>query len=302
MYRHRNWQLETWAEWGYWSSDRADYYFGVRQGELAEDAPAVDVGDLSQWSLGTALRYSYRQNHHLSLNLAYSSFSDGIEDSPVIDRSATPGVQIGYRYEFGNMRVPARDGDYNFFRNNGNPWSLRVAAGCTTETRLNLIVRGDINCNYEGAGLASLSVARQISETTFSLPLEAWVRVGLSRHFQNDLQPDFWEGFFSVKALYRRFPWSRYVDTRFGIGSGLSYAGRIPALEKQKALEKSRASSHLLHHLDVSLDVSVGDTPASVKVASIVLWFLCTPSLGSILQRRSLQQRLRRLQHQHAVF
>lgn len=259
VHRTPKWQLEPWAEWTYWSADRADYYFGVTEGELGEGTPAVDVGSTSRWSIGSALRYSVAAKHEVSLNLAYEVFSSNIEDSPIVEETLTPGVQIAYRYRFDDLRTPKIDGAYNFYENNGNPWSLRVAGGCTTTTKLNEILRGNFNCNYEDVRMASVSAARLASEHTFGLPLETWVRLGLARHFEGDVGSDFFEGFFSVKALYRQFPWSETVGTRIGIGSHISYAGEVPALEEEKAEDNTRNTSRLLHHLEVSLDVSLGD-------------------------------------------
>jgi outer membrane protein len=259
VFRTPAWQIEPWAEWGHWSADRADYYFGLNKGELGEGTPEVRIGSLSRWSVGTAVRYSFARQHELSMNLAYRIFDDAIDNSPIVEETATPSVQIAYRYQFDDLRRPADDGDYNFYRNNGNPWSLRVAGGCTSTTKLNEILRGNFNCNYEDVGMASVSAARLASERALGLPLEAWVRLGVARHFQGDVGPDFFEGFFSVKALYRRFPWSKYVGTRIGIGSHVSYAGEIPALELEKAEDNARNTSRFLHHLEVSLDVSVGD-------------------------------------------
>ncbi len=246
VFRYPSLQLEPYVEWDHWSADRADYYFGVREGELGSDAPAVDVGSLSRWGVGAAVRYAFWNNHNISLNAAYRQFDKAIEDSPIIDERAAPFVQLAYHYELNDSRVPRNSGDYNFFRNNGNPWSLRVAGGCTSTTKLNEIVRGKINCNYEDNGLVSLSVARRASEHVFTLPIEAWIRGGVAWHEQNDLQSGFWEGFFSIKGVFRRFPWSKYVDTRFGIGTGVSYAGRVPARENEKAENRNHVDENFV--------------------------------------------------------
>jgi outer membrane protein len=259
VYRRSHWQVEPWAEFGWWSDQRADYYFGVRPDEASATRPAASVGSTTHWGVGTALRYTLWQRHHLNLNLAYRQFADGIEDSPIVDTTAAPSVEIGYRYELNELRVPAGDGAYDFLRNNGSPWSLRLAYGCTTETKLNAIIRGDINCSDDDTHLASLFAGRQVARRVFGLPLEAWMRGGVARRFENDLQDDFWEVVIGARALFRRFPWSEYVETRIGIGNGISYAGSPPALEQRKAVEKNRATSRMLHYLDVNLDVSVGD-------------------------------------------
>ncbi|MFT7287907.1 MAG: outer membrane protein [Halieaceae bacterium] len=120
-------------------------------------------------------------------------------------------------------------------------------------------MRGHINCSDADTGLASVFAARKLSNDLFTLAIEAWLQVGLSRRFESDLQDDFWEGVFAFKALYRRFPWSDRVETRLGFSAGLSYAGSVPFIEKDKAEEKDRRSSQLINYLEFSLDFCLGD-------------------------------------------
>jgi outer membrane protein len=180
-------------------------------------------------------------------------------DSPIVANDSGTSFQVGYRYEFGGEKTVRHDGQYNFVTNNARPSAVRLAYGCTTETKFVEILQGDINCADIDTHLASAFVSRQLTENMLTLPIEGWLQLGLGRRFQNDLQSDFWEGVFAFKALFRQFPWSDSVQTRVGFSNGLSYAGRIPALEIEKAARKNRRESHLLHYLEFSLDVSVGD-------------------------------------------
>ena len=231
------------------------------------------VDSTSSWAIGVAGRYSFLKQHHLSLNLAYRQYASPISDSPIVTEDAVASAQLSYRYELGELRIPEHDGDFNFFTNNGNAYSLRLAYGCTTDTSLNKIVRGDINCNDDDTSLASVFLGRKISNDVFTLPIEAWLVGGVARRFENDLQDDFWEGVIAFKAIYRRFPWSKYVETRFGLAEGLSYADRIPWLEQEKGDEKDRRTSHLINYLDVSLDVSVGDVFGAEELKNLFFGF-----------------------------
>lgn len=257
--RGNQWQLEPWVEYNVLSEDKADYYFGVQSDEATATRPAYTVEQGSVWAAGLAGRYSLWRHHQLNLNLAYRAYSDEIASSPIVAEDSGVSVQFGYRYEFGGEKRPKDSGEYNFATNNARPTSLRVAYGCTTETKFVEILQGDINCADLDTDLASVFLGRQLSDRMLTLPIEGWLQLGLGRRFENDLQDDFWEGVFAFKAMFRQFPWSDSVETRVGFSNGVSYTGRIPALEQDKAARKNRRESHLLHYLEFSLDVSVGD-------------------------------------------
>ena len=256
--RGSGWQVEPWAEANWFSSEKADYYFGVKPEEENADRSAYSLSDTTNVRLGTAFRYSPWKQHHFNLNAGYTHFDSSIKDSPIVDQNGVFNTSASYRYEFGEMSH-SDDGAFNFFTNNENPWSLRVAYGCTSDTSLNEILRLGINCEGDGTHLASLFGSRQISETMFTLPIEVWLTSGIVRRFESDYEGNFWEGVLAFKAIFREFPWSKYVETRFGIAEGLSYAQKIPNIETERAEERDRRTSKLLNYLDFSLDVSIGD-------------------------------------------
>ena len=275
VFRYEQWQMEPWAQWQWLSANKADYYFGVRESEASGERPAYTLDATGRWGAGVAFRYTAWDQHHLTLNLAYHRYRDAISDSPVVTDTATPSAQFTYRYELGRRRTAQRGGEdeYNFFTNNGSPTSARLAYGCTTETKFNAIVRGELNCRNDGTGLASVFVGRKLADDLFTLPMEVWIYGGLARRFENNLQDDFFEGVLALKALYRRFPWSKHVETRIGLGHGLSYAERVPNLERTKAEDRNRRISHLLNYLEFSIDVSVGDVLRAERLRNLFFGF-----------------------------
>ncbi|MDP5052172.1 MAG: MipA/OmpV family protein, partial [Congregibacter sp.] len=259
VFRGGDWQLEPWAEYSWLSGDKADYYFGVREDEETDTRPAYVLTGGESWALGIAGRYSLYKHHQLNVNLSYRMYGDDIADSPIVANDTGANVQFGYRYEFGAQQRAETGGEFNVVSNNARPGAVRLAYGCATEVKFVEILQGDIGCSDLQTDLASVFVSRQLSERMLNLPVEGWLQAGLGRRFENDLQSDFWEGVFAFKAMFREFPWSQRLETRLGFSNGLSYAGRIPALEVEKAARKNRRESHLLHYLEFSLDVSVGD-------------------------------------------
>lgn len=275
VHRRGAWQVEPWLDLRWLSAEKANYYFGVRESEATDTRPAYDVEEALGWGAGVALRYRFRHDHNLTLNLAWREQGSAVSTSPVVEDGGAPRIEFSYRYEPKDLRVARREeeGAYNFFTNNGNATSLRVAYGCTTETKFNAIVRGEIDCGDIDTDLASVFVGRRISDRIMTLPVEGWLQGGLVRRFESGLQDDFFELVLGFKALYRRFPWSEHVETRIGLGHGLSYAAEIPALEQQKAVQKNRQTSRLLNYMDFSVDVSVGDVFRSRRLQNLFFGF-----------------------------
>ncbi|WP_008295302.1 MipA/OmpV family protein [Congregibacter litoralis] len=259
VFRGNRWQLEPWAEYNTLAAGKADYYYGVREDEVTDTRPAYTLEDGSIWGVGVAGRYAVGRHHQFNLNLAYRGYGGDIGASPIVARDRGSSLQFGYRYEFGGEKLPLGDEDFNFVTNNARRSAVRAAYGCSTEVKFVEILQGDIGCSDLDTELASVFVSRQLTERMVTLPIEGWLQLGLGRRFENNLQDDFWEGVFAFKALFRQFPWSDSVETRVGFSNGVSYTGRVPALEQEKAARKNRRESHLLHYLEFSLDVSVGD-------------------------------------------
>jgi len=255
--RGANLQLEPWTEINWFSSEKADYYFGVKPEEETTTRSAYTLSDTTNFRIGSALRYTAWKQHHFHLNVGYTHFDSSITESPIVDKNGIFNTSLSYRYELGDMSH-SDNGEFNFFTNNPNPWSMRVAYGCSTDTTLNKILRLDVNCEGDGTHLASLFASRQLSETMFTMPVEVWLTSGVARRFESEYQGNFWEGILAFKAIFRKFPWSDIVETRFGVAEGFSYAGKVPNSETAGG-EEDRQSSQLLNYLDFSLDVSIGD-------------------------------------------
>jgi outer membrane protein len=86
---------------GHWVDKKAvNYYFGVRDDEVAAGRPAY-AGE-SGFNTELGLRAMYRLDAHQSLilDLSATSLSDGIKNSPIVDRSSQNRVLLSYMYRF----------------------------------------------------------------------------------------------------------------------------------------------------------------------------------------------------------
>lgn len=271
-WRGENWQLQPWLRANYYSRETANYYFGVTADEVLVDRPEYSLDATASVAAGASLRVTAWERHNVSLNAGYTVFNDDITDSPIVSENAVFNTSLSYRYEIDDLNRSS-SGDYNFFTNNPNPWSYRIAYGCTSDTSLNKILRLQIDCQGDGTHLGSFFLSRQLSETLMTLPIEAWVTTGVARRFESEYQGNFWEGVLAFKAVFRQFPWSDTIETRFGVAEGISYAQKVPNIESERAADRDRRNSKFLNYLDFSLDVSLGDVIGNQKLKSCFVGF-----------------------------
>ncbi|MFQ3786481.1 MipA/OmpV family protein [Halomonas sp. A29] len=84
-----------------WQDDKAvDYYFGVRDSEARIDRPAYAGESATNIEAGVRGVYMFDKHHSVLLGAEVTSLADEIKDSPLVDRSTTNSVFLGYIYRF----------------------------------------------------------------------------------------------------------------------------------------------------------------------------------------------------------
>jgi outer membrane protein len=136
-------------------------------------------------------------------------------------------------------------------------WS--ITAGLATTEELVRILRGRLGLDFHNPGLAGFGVGTPIAEDAWGLPLDFIVKANLLRHFEKGIQANSNEYTVDIKLYFKGFPWRHKIRTRFGLAEGLSYATKIPSLEEQELIKGGSDTSHLLNHLEVGIDVNLGD-------------------------------------------
>lgn len=252
------------------SRDLANYYFGVRQEEAQADRPEYRPGMSTNVRVGLDLAYPLTTNSYVYGGIGFTRYDNEISDSPIVTSRYRTTAFLGYLYRFGNGHEgvpdarPVTDGR----------WSLRVARGWNAEASLlGIVPGGDFTLSPERTGVWSFEVGRLIDERFRGWPVDIYVKAAYKRYLDQGLQPDSNGYALYIKAYYYGFPWSDWVKTRFGFAEGLSYADRMPILERRNIEEKNPNTSKLLNYLDVSFDVSVGDIVRSKRLKDVYLGF-----------------------------
>ncbi|HJW45897.1 MAG TPA: hypothetical protein VJ484_05350 [Lysobacter sp.] len=91
-------------------------------------------------------------------------------------------------------------------------------------------------------------------------PLDFNGYVGLLYRNENGLQADGLQVDACMKAFYYGFPSSRWVNTRFGFGFGISYANHVPSTEMIRSGAGAPPST-LLNYLDPTIDTGPAYSP-----------------------------------------
>lgn len=119
----------------------------------------------------------------------------------------------------GLLTVPAAaaDGD----------WYYTGFAGALTTEETSHIATGTLNLTDTGVFGASVGKTLTRLSEDFSLGAEAI----LARHVG---EQDLWEVDGALYLRWDGFPWQRHLRTSFALGTGPSYASRVPPLERKR--------------------------------------------------------------------
>ncbi len=104
-----------------------------------------------------------------------------------------------------------------------------------------------------------MEIGRTLIKQPNGRPVEIAGFLGLLRHVERGNQADFWQFNAYLKAYYYGLPWDKWLRTRFGIGSGLAYAERVPTMESRDQAKSGLGTWKLLNYLDPTVDVRVSD-------------------------------------------
>jgi MipA family protein len=249
------WTLTPDASLSYRSAKLNDYYYGVRAAEATPGRPAYAAG--AGLNASVALHASYQASQHWRLlgGATATLLSSAIHDSPVVSKRVLPAVYVGAAYDFGAPQKASADA--------GTPTYIKVLDGASTADGCHLVKILTARCFSTSASdrtnIQGIQIGKPFVQHFNGWPLDLVGYVGLTRHDERGLQPNGLQADMLMKGYFYGFPWQDKVKTRLGMGVGLSLAQRVPYVEADKAATSGNPSSRLLHYLDPTADVSVGD-------------------------------------------
>ncbi len=232
-----------------------NYYYGVKPHEATPDRPAYAPGSGVNVSLGLYGSYRILDNWRLLGGVSVTSLDSDARNSPIIEDQLQPALFVGAVYDFGTALTRWDDED--------SPLLVKVFYGRASGDGCHMARIMTLRCtslDHENpTSVTGVHVGRPFLERVNGWPLDFNGYVGLLYRDDRGRQADAWQIDAYMKAFYYGFPWSRWVDTRFGFGFGISYANHVPWHEVTSQARRERPTSKLLNYLDPTIDVNVGD-------------------------------------------
>ena len=232
-----------------------NYYYGVAPDEATPDRPAYEPGSGINVSLGLYGSYSFWDNWRLLGGISVTSLDSGVRDSPIVRDGLQPAIYVGAVYDFGTAIARWDDDEV--------PLLVKAFYGRASGEGCHMARIMTLQCtsldNENPTSVTGVHVGRPFLERVNGWPLDFNGYVGLLFRNENNLQANGWQIDAYMKAFYYGFPWSHRVNTRIGMGFGISYANHVPWTEVTSQERRERPTSKLLNYLDPTIDVNVGD-------------------------------------------
>ncbi len=210
-----------------------NYYYGVRPGEATAQRPAYQAGSGVNTQVGLYGAYSLTERWRLLTDISATRWAQSVRNSPIFDNRVQISTDIGLMYDVSP--------EHDIWPDN-KPLIVKLMYGKSTDC--NLLPVMEFSCastkTADNTGISAIEVGRPFIERLNGWPLDVVGYVGVLRHNEQALQPDFWQADAYMKAFYYGFPWSELVRTRLGFGIGVSYAQKVPYVEQRDQAARGR--------------------------------------------------------------
>jgi len=281
------WTLRPDVTVSYRSAKLNNYYYGVEPDEVTPDRPAYRPGSGTDFTAGLYGTWAFWENWRLIGGVAVTVHDKVVRDSPIIrDDSLQPALFAGAVYDFGTP-IARWDDD-------GVPMLVKVfygrdsaAEGCHM-VRIMTLRCTSLN-HDEPSSVTGFHWGRPFIERVNGWPVDFHGYFGLLyRNEMRDLQPNAWQFDAYMKGFYYGFPWSHRINTRIGMGYGISYANHVPSPEVTSQARRERPTSKLLNYMEPSIDISLGDLFRNPKMKDTYFGFGVSHRSGIFASSRLL--------------
>ncbi|RDI98783.1 MipA/OmpV family protein [Dyella solisilvae] len=233
-----------------------NYYYGVKESEVTPDRPFYEPGAGVNATLGLYATYAMTQNSRLITGVSATYLDSGIRKSPIVRDGIQPAIYLGAVYDFGSYHDVALSDE-------GSPTYLKFFYGRSAGPGCHLVKIMALSCvsldNENPTDIAGFQIGKPFIRRFLDWPLDFTGYLGLTYHDDRGLATSGPQVDIYMKAFFYGFPWNRWVETRLGLGYGVSYAANVPYTEISSQARRERETSRLLNYLDPSIDVNIGD-------------------------------------------
>jgi len=229
-----------------------NYYYGVRPAEATATRPAYEAGAGMNLQLSLYATYPLADRWKLLAGISATQWSGSVRHSPIVESGVQSAVSLGLLYDHSPEPWPVPE---------GRPLWVKLYHGQQTDCDLAkvMLLQCTSTDTQEETRVSAIEFGRTLVERLNGWNVDLAGYIGLLYHDEKGTQPNSWQLNAYFKPFWYGLPWNHRVKTRLGIGTGLSYASRVPYVEAKDQAARNRNTSKLLTYLDPSVDVSVGD-------------------------------------------
>jgi outer membrane protein len=229
-----------------------NYYYGVLPGEATAARPAYDAGAGLNLQFSVYATYPLGTHWKVLAGASATQWSSTVRHSPIVESGMQSSVSLGLLYDHSPQPWPIPE---------GRPLWVKLYHGQQTDCDLAkvMLFRCTSTDTPEETRVSAVELGRTLIERFNGWNMDIAGYIGLLYHDEKGYQPNSWQLNAYFKPYWYGLPWNHRVKTRLGIGTGLSYAGRVPYIEAKDQAERGRNTSKLLTYLDPTIDFSVGD-------------------------------------------
>jgi outer membrane protein len=251
------------------SANLNNYYYGVRANEATATRAAYEPGAGLEAQIGLQATYELSRHWHLLSGVSATVLNRSVSNSPIVQHRILPSVYLGAVYDFGSHE--------RAWINSSSPTYFKLLYGKATEDGCHMLKIITAQCistaKVNPTSISAVQIGRPFIQNFQGLPIDVVGYVGLAHHNDRGLQANGVQLDLFMKAYYSGFPWQDRVKTRLGLGMGVSMAQRVPYVEVSSQAANGEQTSRLLHHLDPTLDVSLGDLIGSRSLRDTYIGF-----------------------------
>ncbi len=135
-------------------------------------------------------------------------------------------------------------------------YSFRVAYGEASTKDLGEILSFNSDRHPDNLSVFALDGGYLLKEEIYKLPLDLYLKGGLSYFNEGRNQEDVYEVTLYVKLYYKIDFWQNRL--RFGLGEGFSYTSDVLWTEYEEARRENDNYAQFLNYLDISVDIDLG--------------------------------------------
>jgi outer membrane protein len=226
-----------------WRNDRLnDFYFGT---STYHAGAGVDL----QAALYAS--YALTESWNLLGGVTATRRSGEIMASPLTREGVQTELFAGFLYDFSPKQAR--------WAPPSKPLIVKALYGNSSDCDMLQIMR--LHCTtrhtVDNTDIWAVHVGRMLIDAPDGWPVQLAGFIGAQRHLEKSYQDDFWSVMAFFKVYWYGFPWDKYVRTRIGMGSGLSYSEQISYMELRDQAKHGRGNWKLLNYLDPSIDFRV---------------------------------------------